>query len=110
MPVRQQRTVRKLDSSKPNTAYTKWISVETVAFGGGSVMVWGCVSYDSKLDLKTVRGNLKGQRYQQEILQARPICVDDNARSHRTRDVTAYLHDESVEHCPGQHVAPIYTR
>ena len=37
--------------------------VETVPFGGGSVVVWGCVSYECKLDLITVRGNLNGQIY-----------------------------------------------
>jgi hypothetical protein len=31
---------------KPNTAYAERNIVETVPFGGGSVMVWGCVSYD----------------------------------------------------------------
>ncbi|CAG2211782.1 unnamed protein product [Mytilus edulis] len=84
-------------------------------------MVWGCVSYDCKLDLKTVRGNLKlnGQRHQQGILQAsavpnfdnhllktRPIFMDDYARPHRSRAVTAYLHDESVETLPWPACSP----
>ena len=46
---------------QPNTAYAERNIVETVPVGGGSVMVWGCVSYDCKLDLITVRGNLNGQ-------------------------------------------------
>jgi IS30 family transposase len=46
---------------QPNTAYAERNIVEAVPFGGGSVMVWGCVSYDCKLDLITVRGNLNGQ-------------------------------------------------
>jgi hypothetical protein len=33
-------------------------------------MVWGCVSYDCKLDLITVRGILNGQIYRQNILEA----------------------------------------
>ena len=44
-----------------NTAYAERNIVEAVPFGGGSVMVWGCVSYDCKLDLITVRGDLNGQ-------------------------------------------------
>ena len=43
---------------QPNTAYDERNIVETVPFGGGSVMVWGYVSYDFKLYLITVRGNL----------------------------------------------------
>jgi transposase len=45
-------------NDEPNTAYDEGNIVETVPFGGGSVMVWGCVSYDCKLDLITVKGNL----------------------------------------------------
>jgi hypothetical protein len=41
-----------------NTAYAERNIVETVPFGGGSVMVWGCASYDCSLDLITVRVNL----------------------------------------------------
>ena len=72
-------------------------------------MVWGCVSYDCKLDLITVRGNLNGQIYRQNILEAgvvphfdnhplntRPVFMDDNARSQIARVVTDYLRDESI--------------
>ena len=60
---------------QPNTAYAEHNIVETVPFGGGSVMVWGCVSYDCKLDLITVRGNLNGQIYRQNILEAIVVPV-----------------------------------
>jgi hypothetical protein len=53
--------------SKPNTAYAERNIVETAPFGEGSVMVWGCVSYDCILDLITVRGNLNGQIYRPNI-------------------------------------------
>ena len=49
---------------QPNTAYAERNIVKTVPFGGGSVMVWGCVWYDCKLDLITVRDDLNGQIYQ----------------------------------------------
>ena len=92
---------------QPNTAYAVRNIVETVPFEGGSVIVWGCVSYDCKLDLITVRGNLNGQIYRQNILEAsvvphfdnhplntRPVFMDDNTL--RTRVVTDYLRDESI--------------
>ena len=76
-------------------------------------MVCGCVSYDSKLDLITVRGNLNGQIYRQTILEAsvvphfdnhplntRPVFMDDNARSQIARVVTDYLRDESITTLP----------
>ena len=98
---------------QPNTAYAERNIVETVPFGGGSVMVWGCVSYDCKLDLITVRGNLNGQIYRQNILEAsvvphfdnhplnaRPVFMDSNARPHGARVVTDYLCNESITTLP----------
>ena len=94
---------------QPNTAYADRNTFETVPFGGGSVMVWGCVSYDCKLDLITVRGNLNGQIYRQNVLEAsvvpyfdnhplntRSVFMDDNARPYRGRVVTDYLLDELI--------------
>ena len=43
-----------------NTAYTPRNIQPTVLYGGGSVMVWGCISRDCKLDLVTIQGNLTG--------------------------------------------------
>jgi hypothetical protein len=76
-------------------------------------MVCGCVSYDSKLDLITVRGNLNGQIYRQNILEAsvvphfdnhplntRSVFMNDNARLHRARIVRDYLRDESITILP----------
>jgi hypothetical protein len=59
---------------QPNTAYAERNIVETVPFGGCSVMVWGCVSYNCKLDLITVRGNLNGQIYRQTSLK-QVLCL-----------------------------------
>ena len=69
----------------------------------------GDVYHDCKLDLITVRGNLNGQIYRQNILEAsvashfdnhplntRHVFVDDNARSHTARIMTDYLRDESI--------------
>ena len=85
---------------QPNTAYAERNIVETL-------------SYDCKLDLITVRGNLNEQIYRQNILEAsvvphfdnhplntRPVFMDDNARPHRARVVTDYLRDESITTLP----------
>ena len=76
-------------------------------------MVWGCVSYDCKVDLITVRGNLNEQIYRQTIpeasvvahfdnhpLNGKPVFMDDNARPYRARVVTDNLGDESITTLP----------
>jgi hypothetical protein len=45
----------------------------TVSYGGGSVMIWVCISHDCKLHLVTIRGNLTGDQYIRDILQ--PVVV-----------------------------------
>ena len=84
-----------------NTAYTPRNIQPTVPYGGGSVMVWGCISHDCKLDLVTIQCNLTGDQYIRDVLQpvvvphfdnhplaTRPVYMDDNARPHRSRTVT----------------------
>ena len=96
-----------------NTAYTPRNIQPTVPYGGGSVMVWGCISHDCKLDLITIQGNLTGDQYIRDVLQpvvvphfdnhplaTRPVYMDDNARPHRSRAVTAYLQSEAVTSVP----------
>ena len=81
---------------RPNEAYNQDMIYATEPFGGGRVMVWGCIPYDYKLDLVTIPMTLNAQRYKQELLDAvviphfdnhplatRPIFMDDNARPHR---------------------------
>jgi len=73
----------------------------------------GDVYHDFKLDLITVRGNVNGQIYRQNILEAsvvphfdnhplntRHVFVDDNARPHTARIMTDYLRDESITTLP----------
>ena len=43
-----------------NTAYSPRNIQPIVPYDGGSVMVWGCISHDCKLDLVTIQGNLIG--------------------------------------------------
>ena len=74
----------------------------TVPYGGGSVMVWGCISHDCKLDLVTIQGNLTGDQYIRDNhpLATRPVYMDDNARPHRSRAVPAYIQRETVTSVP----------
>ena len=71
--------------------YVRATIMEHDSYGGGSVMVWGGITYDRRTDLIVIRGNMTGQRYVNEIL--RPVVApmanrigqnfvfqDDNAR------------------------------
>lgn len=42
-------------------------------FGSGTVMVWGCILYDRRADLRIIRGNLTRQRYPNQTLL--PVVV-----------------------------------
>ena len=92
-----------------NTIYTPRNIQPTVPYGGGSVMVWGCISHDCKLDLVTIQSNLTGYQYIRDVLQpvvvhhfdnhqlaTRPVYMDDNAMPHRSRAVTTYLQSEAI--------------
>jgi transposase len=96
-----------------NTAYTPRNIQPTVLYGGGSVMVWGCISHDCK------QGNITGDQYIRDVLQpdvvphfdnhplaTRPVYMDDNARPHRSRAVTAYLQSEAVTSIPWPTMSP----
>ncbi len=84
-----------------------------VPFGGGSVMIWGCLSHDCKLDMVTVHGNLTGDRYMREILDpivldhfdnhplaTRPVYMDDYARPHRAQAVTQFMQRNAIATLP----------
>ena len=73
----------------------------------------GCISHDCKLDLVPIQGDLTGDQYIRDVLQpvvvshfdnhplaTRPVYMDDNARPHRSRAVTAYLQSEAVTSVP----------
>ncbi len=96
-----------------NTAYVQRNILEQISFGSGSIMVWGCMSHDCKLDLVTVRGNLNAEQYQEGILNGhvvphfddhplltRPIFMDDNARPHRAHAVADFLRQEAITTLP----------
>ena len=70
----------------------------TTAFESGGVTVYGCFSFDYKLDLYVLDGSLTGQKYRDSVLAPRvvphfdnhmladrPMFMDNNARPHRAR-------------------------
>jgi hypothetical protein len=81
-------------------------------------MVWECITHDCKLDLVAIQGNLTGDQYIRDFLQpvvphfdnhplaTRPVYMDDNARPHRSRAVTAYLQSEAVTSVPRPVMSP----
>ena len=102
-----------------NKAYTPRCIQPTVPYSGGSVMIWGCISHDCKLDLVTIRGNLTDDQYIRDVLQpvvvphfdnhpltARPVFIDDNTRSHRSWAVTYYLQSEVMTSLPWPAMSP----
>ena len=93
-----------------NTSFQDNHILGTTAFGGGGVTVWGCFSFDCKLDLYVLDGNLTGQKYRDNVfaprvvphfdnhaLADRPMFMDDNARPHRARIVQNLLQQEAVQ-------------
>ena len=79
----------------------------------------GCIFHECKLDLVTIQGNLTGDQLIRDVLQpvvvphfdnhplaTRPVYMDDNARPHRSRVVTAYLQSEAVISVPWPAMSP----
>ena len=79
----------------------------------------GCISDDYKLDLVIMQCNLTGDQYIRDVLQpvvvphfdnhplaTSPVYMDDNARPHRSREVTAYLQSEAVTFVPWPAMSP----
>ena len=102
-----------------NTSFQDNHILGTTAFGGGGVTVWGCFSFDCKLDLYVLDGNLTGQKYRDNVLAPRvvphfdnhaladrPMFMDDNARPHRARIVQHFLQQEAVQTIPWPAMSP----
>ena len=77
--------------------------IERRQFGGGSVMVWGGISFRGRTALVVVDGSHTGIRYRDEIIQTHVLpfvqqhnatLQQDNARPHVARVVTRLLDPE----------------
>jgi hypothetical protein len=79
----------------------------------------GCIFHECKLDLVTIQGSLTGDQYIRDVLQpvvvphfnnyplaTMPVYMDNNARPHRSRAVTAYLQSDAVTSVPWQAMNP----
>lgn len=81
---------------------------ERISYRGGSVMIWGGISYEARTDLAIVDGgSMTGARYITTILDEHVIpfapfigpnflFMDDNARPHRARIVNDYLEEVGI--------------
>ena len=76
--------------------------LQTVAYGGGSLMVWGGIFLNNKTDLIFIRGNLTAERYVEEVVQNHSlpfaheigpdfVLMQDGARAHNSRASTCFL-------------------
>jgi hypothetical protein len=74
-----------------NTAYTPRNIHPIVHYGGGSVMVWWCISHDCKPDLATIDGNLSGDRDIRDVLQPVVVFHFDN---HPLATMPVYMDDK----------------
>ena len=74
---------------------------QTVKFGGGSVMMWGCISCDGGRPLVKVNGKMKAIDYIQLLNTSLLLCMstmgstiefmDDNAPCHRAETVANWM-------------------
>ena len=93
-----------------NTSFQDNHILGTTAFGDGGVAVWGCFSFDCKLDLYVLDGNLTGQKYRDNVLAPRVVPHFDNHafadRPHRARIVQHFLQQEAVQTIPWPAMSP----
>lgn len=93
---------------RPGERYAQCNIVETVSYGGGSVMVWGGISTDARTDLVVVTGGrMTADRYIRDILEPHVVpyapfigeemlFMHDNARPHVARVVQNYLQEVEI--------------
>lgn len=100
---RRVRVVR-----RPNERYAQCNIRAIMPFNGGSVMVWGGITYDARTNLVPILdGSLTSRRYIGEILSEHVvpfahnrnnfILMHDNARPHTARIVNDYLDNSNIE-------------
>jgi hypothetical protein len=102
-----------------NTSFQDNHILGTTAFWGVGVTLWGCFSFDCKLDLYVLDGNPTVQKYRDNVfaprvvphfdnhaLADRPMFMDDNARLHRGRIVQHLLQQEAAHTIPWPAMSP----
>lgn len=97
---------------RPGERFAQCCFAETVAYGGGSCMMWAGISFDGKTELVFVPGGGRGggltsDRYISDILLEHVvpyagyigddfILMHDNARCHTSRVTTEYLEEVGI--------------
>ena len=76
--------------------YVKATIMEHDSYGGGSVMVWGGITYDRRTDLIVIRGNMTGQRYVNEILRPVVAPMANRIRQNFVFKMTMHVHTGHV--------------
>jgi hypothetical protein len=78
---------------RKNERFANNCGVEVDRFGGGSVMMWGAITYNRRTPLILVPGILTAQRYRDEILQPHLLPVINTQRffSTTTPDRTQHV-------------------
>jgi hypothetical protein len=65
--------------------------VDVDNYGGGSVMVWGAISYARKTQLVAIQGSLNAARYGDEILQPHLLLAIDVRRELSSRTMPDHI-------------------
>lgn len=97
---------------RPGERFAQCCFAETVAYGGGSCMMWAGISFDGKTELVFVPGGGRGggltsDRYISDILLEHVVpyagyigddflLMHDNARCHTARVTTEYLEEVGI--------------
>ena len=99
-----------------NERYRDNCVIESNRQGGGSVMIWGGVSFNTKTQCVQIRGNLNAARYRDEILN--PVCIPhlrnnrrmtlmhDGAPAHTARVTQALLRASRINILPWPSCSP----
>ena len=92
-----------------NERYARCCIAEHDRYGGGSVMVWGAISWNHRSDLVVVDGNLNADRYVNQILRPHVVPLarrynlqfqQDNARPHTARLSRDFLMNQNIDKLP----------
>lgn len=93
---------------RPGERYSQCCTLETEPFGGGSIMFWGGISWETRTELVPIQGGaLNALRYVETILQdhvvpfmpfigSESLLMHDNARPHKARCVSEYLKTTNI--------------
>ena len=100
-----------VSNRRRNDRFGRNCLLEDDNFGGGSVMMWGAISYALKPQQVHIPGNLNAARYRDEVLTPhmlpsmnlrREVFPHDHARSHTARATVDFLANQDARVLPGR--------